>query len=321
MLKFKMKRKITLFGFLAIFVQVGFAQEVVLKASFDRDSIMIGEQVQWTLKATIDRSIDAFFPLIDSITDGRIELLKNNGLDTLQASSNNITVQHTYVITSFDEGLYTLPEIPILLRHHDGKLDTAYFERLSLLVKTLPIDTTSFEPYDIKMPITYPITFMEVLPWALSGLAVLALIAFVIYVIIRRRQHKPIFFKPKPKEPPHITALRELNKIKADKLWQNNKVKLYYTRVTDVLRIYMEERYKIQAMEQTSDEILLTFQSMQLPGELMDKLRELLSVSDLVKFAKYQPMTDDNEKALVTAQEFVDYTKEEIETEEKTHND
>ncbi|MDR0692715.1 MAG: hypothetical protein LBF69_06735 [Prevotellaceae bacterium] len=316
-----MKRKITLFGFLAIFVQVGFAQEVVLKASFDRDSIMIGEQVQWTLKATIDRSIDAFFPLIDSITDGRIELLKNNGLDTLQASSNNITVQHTYVITSFDEGLYTLPEIPILLRHHDGKLDTAYFERLSLLVKTLPIDTTSFEPYDIKMPITYPITFMEVLPWALSGLAVLALIAFVIYVIIRRRQHKPIFFKPKPKEPPHITALRELNKIKADKLWQNNKVKLYYTRVTDVLRIYMEERYKIQAMEQTSDEILLTFQSMQLPGELMDKLRELLSVSDLVKFAKYQPMTDDNEKALVTAQEFVDYTKEEIETEEKTHND
>ena len=312
-----MKRKTILFGFLAIFVQIGFAQEVVLKASFDRDSIMIGEHVQWTLKATIDQSIEAFFPVIDSITDGRIELLKNKGLDTLRASSNNITVQHTYVITSFDEGLYTLPEIPLLLRHRDGKLDTAYFERLSLLVKTVPIDTTSFEPYDIKMPITYPITFMEVLPWALSSLAALALIAFVIYVIIRRRQHKPIFFKPKPKEPPHIIALRELYKIKADKLWQNNKVKLYYTRVTDVLRIYMEERYKIQAMEQTSDEILLTLQSMQLPGELMDKLRELLSVSDLVKFAKYQPMTDDNEKALVTAQEFVDQTKEEIETEEQ----
>ena len=293
------------------------AQETLLSASFNRDSIMIGEQVQWTLKATIDRSIDAFFPLIDSITDGRIELLKNKGLDTLQTSSNNITVQHIYVITSFDEGIYTLPEIPLLLRHRDGKLDTAYFERLRLLVKAPVIDTTTFEPYDIKIPITYPITFMEVLPWALSGLAVLALIAFVIYVIIRRRQHKPIFFKPKPKEPPHIIALRELDKIKTDKLWQNNKVKLYYTRVTDVLRIYMEERYKIQAMEQTSDEILLTLQSMQLPGELMDKLRELLSVSDLVKFAKYQPMTDDNEKALVTAQEFVDQTKEEIETEEQ----
>jgi hypothetical protein len=66
-------------------------------------------------------------------------------------------------------------------------------------------------------------------------------------------------------------------------------------------------------MEQTSDEILLTLKSMQLPDELMDKLRELLSVSYLVKFAKYQPMTDDNEKALVTAQEFVDETKEEIE--------
>jgi hypothetical protein len=313
----KMKRKIILFGFLVFFAQVGLAQEAVLKASFDRDSIMIGEQVQWTLKATIDRSIDAFFPIIDSITDGRIELLKNNGLDTLQTSSNNITVQHTYVITSFDEGIYTLPEIPLLLRHRDGRLDTAYFERLSLLVKTVPIDTTSFEPYDIKTPITYPITFMEVLPWALSGLAVLALIAFVIYVIIRRKQHKPIFFKPKPKEPPHIIALRELDRIKSDKLWQNNKVKLYYTRVTDVLRIYMEGRYRMQAMEQTSEEILTALASMPVPDALMDKLRELLSVSDLVKFAKYQPTTDDNEKALVTAQEFVDHTKEETETEEQ----
>jgi hypothetical protein len=293
------------------------AQEPLLSTSFDRDSIMIGEQVQWTLKATIDRSIDAFFPVIDSITDGRIELLKNNRLDTLQTSSNNITVQHTYVITSFDEGVYTLPEIPLLLRHRDGKLDTAYFERLSLLVKTVPIDTTSFEPYDIKMPITYPITFMEVLPWAASGLAVLVLIALVIYIIIRRRQHKPIFFKPKPKEPPHVIALRELDKIKAEKLWQSNKVKQYYTRVTDVLRTYMEERYKMQAMEQTSEEILQALKSIQLPDELMDKLRELLSVSDLVKFAKYQPMTDDNEKALDTAHEFVDQTKEETKPEEE----
>jgi hypothetical protein len=161
---------------------------------------------------------------------------------------------------------------------------------------------------------------MEVLPWALSGLAVLALIAFVIYIIIRRKQHKPIFFKPKPKEPPHIIALRELDKIKSDKLWQNNKVKLYYTRITDVLRVYMEGRYKIQAMEQTSEEILTTLTSMPVPGELMDKLRELLSVSDLVKFAKYQPMTDDNDKALATAQEFVNHTKEEI-TEEESRND
>jgi hypothetical protein len=205
----------------------------------------------------------------------------------------------------------------LLLRHRDGKLDTAYFERLSLLVKTVPIDTTSFEPYDIKMPITYPITFMEVLPWAASGLAVLVLIAFVIYIIIRRRQHKPIFFKPKPKEPPHVIALRELDKIKAEKLWQSNKVKQYYTRVTDVLRTYMEERYKMQAMEQTSEEILQALKSIQLPDELMDKLRELLSVSDLVKFAKYQPMTDDNEKALGTAHEFVDHTKEETKAEEE----
>jgi hypothetical protein len=286
------------------------AREVVLKTQFDRDSIMIGEQVQWTLKATVDRSIDAFFPQIDSISNGRLELLQNKGLDTLQTSADNITLQHTYVITSFDEGIYTIPEIPLLLRHRDGKIDTAYFNALNLQVKTVPVDTTTFTPYDVKLPISYPITFMEILPWILLGLAVIALIALAVYIIIRRRQHKPIFFSPKPKDPPHIAAMRELEKIKAEKLWQNNKVKQYYTRVTDVLRVYMEERYHAQAMEQTSEEILQALAQLPIPELLMPKLREFLSISDLVKFAKYIPETQENESAVTLVTQFVAETKE-----------
>jgi hypothetical protein len=295
-----------------------FAQEVVLKTEFDRDSIMIGEHVTWTMKATVDKSLKAFFPTIDSINNGRIELLKNNGLDTLKESSKNNTIQNSYVITSFDEGIYVIPPIPLLLGYADGTIDTVYFDQLSLKVKTVPIDTTTFVAFDIKTPIHYPVTFMEVLPWALGGLIVIGLILFLIYIIRRRKQNKPLFFSPKPKEPPHIIAMRELEKIKGEKLWQNNKIKTYYTRITDVLRVYMEERYHMQAMEQTSEEILQALSSMTISEELMNKLRELLSISDLVKFAKYSPMNNDNENVLSIAGEFIEKTKEEENNEEKS---
>jgi hypothetical protein len=235
--------------------------------------------------------------------------------DTLQQSSSNITLQATWLITSFDAGIYHLPQIPFLVRRANGQVDTLYSEALTLKVKTVAIDTTDFQPFDIKLPIEYPVTLGEILPYIGYGLLILAIIALAIYMFIRWKQDKPLFFAPKPKAPPYVTALRELEKIKAEKLWQNNKVKLYYTKVTDVLRIYLNAQFQIQAMEQTSEEILQSLQSMELPDELRNRLREMLGVSDLVKFAKYHPEQHENESALTVVSDFVQHTKPKEETE------
>lgn len=284
------------------------AQDVVLKAELSRDSIMIGEQVQWSLKATLDKSLASAFPKIDSLGDNRIEILDMSA-DTLQQSSSNITLQATWLITSFDEGVYSLPRLPFLVRRSNGEIDTLYSEALMLKVKTVPIDTTNFQPYDIKTPIEYPVTLGEILPYIGYGLLIIAIIALAIYMFIRWKQHKPLFFAPKPKDPPYVVALRELEKIKVEKLWQNNKVKLYYTKVTDVLRMYLAEQFQIQAMEQTSEEILQSLQSLTIPEELRSRLQEMLSLSDLVKFAKYQPEQQENENALVVVSDFVYHTR------------
>jgi hypothetical protein len=284
------------------------AQDVVLKAELSRDSIMIGEQALWSLKATLDKSYAMAFPKIDSLADNKIEVLAVK-LDTLQQSASNITVQASWLITSFDEGLYFLPQIPFLVRRPNGQLDTLYSESLSLKVQTVAIDTTNFQPYDIKTPIEYPVTLGEILPYIGFGLLIAAIIALAIYIFVRWKQHKPLFFAAKPKDPPHIVALRELEKIKTEKLWQNNKIKLYYTRVTDVLRVYLNGQFHIQAMEQTSEEILQSLQSVEMPEALRSRLHEMLTVSDLVKFAKYLPEQQENESALTIVNDFVSATK------------
>ncbi len=285
------------------------AQDVVLKAEIDRDSIMIGEQVQWSLKATVDKQLPTAFPSIDSVNNGLIEILSAR-LDTLQETASNITVQANWTITSFDAGIYPLPRVPFLVRRTNGQVDTLYSEQdLQLKVKTVAIDTTTFEAFDIKAPIKYPVTLEEILFYVGIGLAVLVIIVLIVYLMSKWKRKESIFFKSKPKDPPYVTALRELEKIKAEKLWQNNKVKIYYTRITDVLRVYLEEQYNVQAMEQTSEEILQSLQTLKIPEELMNKLRELLNVADLVKFAKYQPEQNENEGAISIVSDFVYNTR------------
>ncbi|MDR1680370.1 MAG: hypothetical protein LBS12_01100 [Prevotellaceae bacterium] len=309
---------------------VAVAQEPLLSTSLSRDSIMIGEQVEWSFKATMSPAVQVYFARVDSIGHGLVEVLGSTGPDTLQRTNDELTIESKLRLTSFDAGMYELPRIPVLVTHTNNNLiDTLYFNAVTLKVNTLPDsllvaflsadDSTKIKLLkDIKPPVKYPYTLVEILwPWATMGIIALALIAAIIYVIIRLRKKQPVFGKVKPAEPPHVIALRELGKIKAEKLWQNNKVKLYYTRVTDVLRVYLEQRYAIQAPEQTSDEILQALAHLPLPEYFIPKLREFLSTSDLVKFAKYLPAMEDNESALTLVMQFVDETKEQM----QPHND
>jgi hypothetical protein len=197
------------------------------------------------------------------------------------------------------------------------------------------IDTNQmFKIRDIKPIMETPWTFKEF--WQRFGKIILIilisvfLIAAIIYYIIRRIQNKPIFTPPKPKIPPHITALELLNTLKEEKLWQKDRIKEYYTQLTDILRIYIEERFSIPAPEYTSYQIIESLDSQpEIPQENKMSLGKMLSTADLVKFAKAQPLEFENEIALKTAFDFVEKTipavveKPEIETikeEIKTNN-
>jgi hypothetical protein len=170
----------------------------------------------------------------------------------------------------------------------------------------MPVDTATFKVHDIKGQITYPLTFKEVLPWILLGLGIIGLIVLVVWLCrkyIRKRRAAVQFA-----EPPHIVALRKLDRYRGNKMWVPEKQKAFYSGITDTLREYIGARYNIGAMEMTTAEIMRNLKHTDLPQEFQDGLKELFERADFVKFAKYIASDEDNAAALPMAVRFVTTT-------------
>jgi hypothetical protein len=177
-------------------------------------------------------------------------------------------------------------------------------------VKFPPVDLKR-GPADIKKPFSAPVTLKEIAPWLLGIILIGAIVFLIIYAISRRNKNRPLFQRPpKPKLPPHVIALQELDKLKTEQLWQQDKVKDYYTRLTDIVRVYIEDRFSVPAMEQTTFEILSEFKGTgsQLDTKTFDELQEILEVADFVKFAKLTPLPDVNQNMMTFAYLFVNET-------------
>ena len=221
------------------------------------------------------------------------------------------------LITSFDEGTYELPQIMVGRLSKEGVIDTLLFDPMRLKVKTMPVDTATFVPHDIKGQIKYPVTFEEVKPWLLGfwAFAVVIIVA-VCLMIMHKRKDDPAYVR---KDPAHIVALRELDKYRGSKLWVPEKQKMFYSGVTDALREYISSRYGISAMEMTTAEIFKNMKDTDAPAEMQKEMQELFERADFVKFAKYIASDDDNAAVLPLAVRFVTETYQ-AEVEEEVSN-
>ncbi|MFO7658437.1 MAG: hypothetical protein R6W78_15375, partial [Bacteroidales bacterium] len=178
-----------------------------------------------------------------------------------------------------------------------------------LEVLPFQLDTTN-TIRDIKAIEKAPLSFTEVYPFVLAVLFIGVLIWFALYYLKKKKNNQPIISRIKTEEPPHIIAMRELEALRAGKLWQRKEVKLYYSRLTEIIRRYLERRYKILAMEQTTDEIMTELVAGRLiQPEDLKILKMMLERADLVKFAKGDPLPDENEQHYDNACKFVNSTK------------
>ncbi|MBC8461008.1 MAG: hypothetical protein H8D67_23725 [Deltaproteobacteria bacterium] len=281
-------------------------QYVEIKAELDTHYITIGDQFHMNLYVSQPAEIFVHFPVLADTLIKEIEILSASPVDTFIQEDGQLILNQDLLLTCFDSGLFEIPPITFGLESATWS-DSLKTHPQYLAVLTVPVDTAI---RDIKQPIHVPVGFIEVFPWVLVGLGVLIIVAGIIYYIRQRKLNKPVFKVVKPEEPAHVLALRELDKLKMEKLWQKNDYKQYYTRLTEIIRIYLEKRYQIPAMEETSHEILEDWKQHRgaIP-DLYDHLRQLLNLADLVKFAKEKPLPSDNEVNLDNAYEFVMRTK------------
>ena len=282
-----------------------------------RDSILIADQLLYGVDLSGVEAGTQYAPpqLGDSLQ--RIVFLRPWQLDTLKVHKAkkgrplSYDLRLSTVLTAFDEGEYQMSELPVGRLTPDGVVDTLLFDAVRFEVKTMPVDTTSFQPHDLKDVIRYPLTAAEVLPWVgLFYLVVLSVIAAVCLVKMRRRK---LTEGPQSKDPAHIVALRKLDTFRGDKLWAPEKQKQFYSGVTDVLREYIASRYDIGAMEMTTKEI---FREMKPKFEdepsdrkaLLGDLENLFETADYVKFAKHTASEQENAAVLPLAVRFVTQT-------------
>ncbi|MDD3201130.1 MAG: hypothetical protein PHP76_03915 [Bacteroidales bacterium] len=306
-----MKRRLFVLALILI-ATLSFAQDEVpegrIPSKLSKDTILIGDRVEWIMNLSIKEGEECYFEQPDDPVAGGVETVQKLVMDTLSKSKGNINIEGKMILTCFDSGSYFLPPVIALVGKQNGAVDTLFFDGPVLEVTTIPIDTATFKPYDIKGQIKYPLTFKEILPW----LGIIILVAALIYGIVRfvkyRKENKTFFGKPIVKDPPHIVALRSLEKIRGQKLWQNNKQKQFYTGVTDTLRQYIASRYDISAMEQTSAEMFDSLRDKKIDAKLYGELKDLFTTADFVKFAKHNASTEENENAIPTAVRFVNTT-------------
>lgn len=301
-----------------LFVSQLSAQDVVVKATMDSTAMLIGHQTKLTLELTKPLDADIAFPMVlDTLVD-KVEVLSRSAIDTTMITPTRQHLSQELLVTSFDSGFYYIPpfEFEIQAQSGGGALKT---NPLVLKMYTYQIDSLN-AIFDIKPMKKIKFTFQEFLPYLMWWVIISLIILLGIAIYWRMKNKQPLFApKPEPKEPPYIIAFRELERIRAEKLWQKGEIKVFYTEVTDTLRTYLEGRYDVIAMEQTSDEILADIKKL-VEKEDFKKLEALLQLSDLVKFAKFQPMTDENERVIKDIYAFVDKTKRVFEDEESTED-
>jgi hypothetical protein len=215
-----------------------------------------------------------------------------------------------WTLASYDSGLFIIPALSIpYTQTNDTTKRFVHTSPLSISVRSVPIDTTQ-DIKDIKPPLSVPLSLAEVLPYLLALVGIGAT-AWLAYVYLKKRKRGESILPPPPPRPAHEVALEALRILEAERLWQRGKVKEYHSRLTDILRTYIERRHGIMAMEMTTDETLkaLTAALPQDGTPVLSTLEEILLRADLVKFARFQPLPEENERSMALARSFIESTK------------
>lgn len=300
-----------------------YAQKPTVRATIQPSDILIGEQAVIDVEVIAPKGRNIIFPLYTDTLITGIEVLKMFPPDTVMTEV--MTISQKYLVTSFDSTLYHIPQMLVIdgndtIRSNDFGLKVsapqlsdstlAYLE----LLKTQQTDSIDFEKLqinDIKDIQTPPFVWQDYLGYILIPaliLLLLAAIAVAVFLFLKKRK-KGYYFKPKVILPPHVIALNGLDELKNSKMWQRGLEKQFYTQLTDILREYIDKRFGIDAPEMTSDEIVTAIHRNTDVTSTTDNLKQILTLADLVKFAKYTPPTEEVDLSLINAYLFVNQTK------------
>lgn len=279
---------------------------IIVSASIDSTTLMIGDQTDLHLQVTHDATERVTLPVFGEQLQDGIEIVDKTIVDTLTLPDGRIQLNQYLTLTSFKDSLFAIEPIAVA----SGE-DTFWTDPMALnIVQPFEVDTT-LAITDIKDIEKAPIWWWGIIRWILLGLLIAGLCVGGYYLwrwleSKRKPAEEPV--DPDLLRPADEVALEKLDEIKAQKIWKDGKVKEYQTELTDVVREYIGRRFEVHSTEKTSDETLHEMKPL-IEKDLYTRLSKMLQLADLVKFAKWHTTPDENEQALTTAYDFVNETK------------
>lgn len=289
-----------------------------VNSRIDTNNVLIGERILYTIETEFNKNLNPIIPQYQD-TIGKLEIIESVTSDT-NFTGDLIKIRNSYFISSFDDGEFEIPPATIVYQREGfDEPNTKSTNPIPVNFQTVEIDTSQAIK-DIKAPMDAPFTLMEIMTYLLIALVVIvAGVLLFIYFKNRKKEEKP---QPKydPKIPAHVMAIEALKKLEEEKLWQNDKVKEYYVRYTEIIKIYIERRWHFNAPDMTSGEVIYNLTQRSREKEIIEILDKTFKLADLAKFAKYRPIAQENEDAMSFAYEFVDKTKD-IHTPGKTEEE
>ena len=282
---------------------------LIVSATLDSTTLFIGDQTDLHLRAIGEAGEQVTMPVLDKELIPGVEIVDRTIVDTLSLKDGRVQYDQYLTVTSFEDSLFYIAPLPFV----NGD-DTVWSDGLTLnVVQPFEMDTTDMAITDIKGVYKAPVWWWGIFRWVLLAvlLAGVGVAGYYLITYLQRRKLEEAGNEvvTEPSRPAEEVALEKLDAIKEKKIWQQGQVKEYYTQLTDVVREYIARRFEVSSVEQTSDETLRDIRPLLSERkDLYDQLRKMLTLADLVKFAKWSTTPDENELSLRNAYTFVKET-------------
>ncbi len=276
------------------------------EARLDPEEILPGKPAELIIEAEAPAAGSFIMPQTLNFGN-KIELLEHGQTDTIRRDDVIVQLRQVYRITAWEEGYFAIP--PLEFRYVDQG-DTLIVESGALLLSVGEVEVDMQNTYrDIKPLFSFPLTWREIIPWLLAVVALVA-VSYYLYKRFknRGRPDTPPATPEKTEVPPHIAAISGLESLRRKKLWEKGLVKQYHSELTNIIRKYLEQRFGLNAVEMTTSEIMHAFTLQNRKPVEGSTLRDIMETADLVKFAKYQPAGEKNDRVLEAALEFIKST-------------
>jgi len=268
------------------------------KQSLDTSLIRIGEQTKISINCDFEKEESFVWPNFNDTLITGVEIIEKGEIDSLE-NEKSLTISQNFIITAFDSGTYFIP--PIIFNENKKT------EGLILNVQTVELAEDS-QLMDIKPPIEAPYGWSDIWPWFL-GVFIITLIIYLLKKYVFTKKKKEMIIKPKVVISSDVIALNELAILKDKELWENGKLKQYHSEISEILRTYLEERFRILALELPTYDILQNLKNRNLQKEDLIMLTAILQRADLAKYAKSKPTDSENNESMDLSVDFVKNTK------------